>query len=150
MGSLRRQQYKRFLPTRLPSLVSAFIFLFSLVSCLPVTENNHLEFFFSERVWGGSPFSEAQKKQVFVKALEARDRETLSEAVPFEVDNSAVSIKRFMAIYEVDASVGLPKVRSGYSLELTLPTPPLEHIKLTNKLTGVAWSVSLTPPRRNN
>jgi hypothetical protein len=147
MGGLRLQQHKHSLAKRLPCLALQFIMLasLSLTSCAPATQDMHLEFFFSEQVWGGSPFNEVQKKQVFVTALKARDTERISEPVPFEISNTSIRVKRFAALYEVDANLGLPKVRSGYVLELSLGATPPERITLTNTFTGVSWSIKLTP-----
>jgi hypothetical protein len=117
----------------------------SLVGCVPATSANHLEFFFSEDVWGGSPFDETQKKQLFIKALKARDSERLSQDIPFEISDSSVTVKRFTALYEVDATIGLPEVRSGYLLELSFNGTPPERVTLTNSFTGVSWTVKLNP-----
>lgn len=142
MGSLRQASNKRFL--FYTSLLVGSLFLVNLASCVPATSARHLEFFFSEEVWGGSPFDEAQKKQLFVEALKTRDSQSISQAIPFEINDTSVTVKRFAALYEVDANLGLPKVRSGYLLELSLGSAPPERITLTNRLTGVSWSVNLT------
>jgi hypothetical protein len=141
MGSLRQTSNKRF---SFHALSLGFLLVVvSLASCVPATRANHLEFFFSEDVWGGSPFSETQKKQLFVAALKARDSERISQDIPFETSDASVTVKRFTALYEVDASIGLPKVRSGYVLELSLGSMPPQRVTLTNTLTGVSWTVRL-------
>jgi hypothetical protein len=154
MGSLQKkntydqgtfsQASRQLFYKRLFNLVVAFSILVSFTACFPGTQNSerHLEFFFSDEVWGGSPFDEAQKKEVFVAALKARDSERISEDVPFETV-AAVTVKRFMALYEVDANIGLPKVRSGYLLELAVSDPSVERVTLTNSLTGVSWAINL-------
>jgi hypothetical protein len=153
MGSLRRhsthrdtfhQAYQRLHLKCLVSSLFVFVSLVAFTSCVPAMTTRHLEFFFSEDVWGGSPFDEAQKKQLFVAALKTRDSERISQDVPFEINDASVIVKRFTALYEVDANIGLPKVRSGYVLELGLLSTPPERITLTNKLTGVSWSIKLT------
>jgi hypothetical protein len=143
MGSLRQLRHKRFPLSHLFFLGVPILLLVGLTSCIPATQGNHLEFFFSEQVWGGSPFDEAQKKQLFVEALKGKKSESVTKPVPFEMSDSSVIVKRFDALYEVNATIGLPEVRSGYVLELTLPASPPERITLTNKLTGVSWSVNL-------
>jgi hypothetical protein len=140
MGSLRQTSNKRFLFHTF--LVLGFLF-FSLTSCVPTTSTRQLEFFFSEDVWGGSPIDEAQKKQLFVAALETRGSESVSKDLPFEMSDTSVTVKRFAALYEVDATSGLPKVRSGYVLELSLNSTPPERVTLTNTLTGVTWTLRL-------
>jgi hypothetical protein len=152
MGSLQRhsihqdtshQAYKRLHLKRLVFSLFVFVSLVAFTGCVPATTARHLEFFFSEDVWGGSPFNEAQKKQLFVAALKTRDSERISQDVPFEISDASVTVKRFSALYEVDANIGLPKVKSGYLLELALsPTPP-ERVTLTNTLTGVSWTIKL-------
>jgi hypothetical protein len=161
MGSLRRhlqkrqtwhkrqESHERFFLHTLPSLLIGSLFLVGLVSCVPATTTKHLEFFFSEDVWGGSPFDEAQKKQLFVAALKTRGSESISKDIPFALVNTvgnddSVTVKRFAALYEVDANLGLPKVRSGYVLELALGSTPPERITLINTLTGVSWAIKLT------
>jgi hypothetical protein len=143
MGSLRQLRHKRFLLGHLFYLGVPILLLVGLTSCIPATQDHHLEFFFSEQVWGGSPFDEAQKKQLFVEALKDRKSERVTKPVPFELSDSSVVVKRFDALYEVNATIGLPKVRSGYVLELTLPASPPERVTLTNTLTGVSWSINL-------
>jgi hypothetical protein len=155
MGSLRlhstfhgdnfHQAYQRLNLKRLVYALSLFMGLVTLTNCVPATQQNHLEFFFSEDVWGGSPFDEAQKKQLFVAALKTRDSERISQDVPFEINDASVIVKRFTALYEVDANIGLPKVRSGYVLELALGSTPPERVTLINTLTGVSWAIKLTP-----
>jgi hypothetical protein len=135
MGSLRHSTYNRW--------VTLLLLGFTLTSCVPVTQGKQLEFFFSEQVWGGSPFDEAQKQALFVEALRGRKSESVSKPVPFELSDRSVVVKRFDALYEVSANIGLPKVRSGYVLELELPANPPESILFTNTLTGVSWSVKL-------
>lgn len=119
------------------------LLIVSLAGCVPAARANHLEFFFSEEVWGGSPFDEGQKKQLFVEALKARDDRRISQDVPFAINDAAVTVKRFTALYEVDATIGLPEVRSGYVLELSLSSTPPERVTLTNTLTGVSWAIRL-------
>jgi hypothetical protein len=155
MGSLRKHFYNihfynighrlSFLRALLALVISP-LFLVSLVSCVPTVSTSHLEFFFSEEAWGGSPFNETEKKDLFVAALKARDSERISEEIPFEISDTSVTVKRFTALYEVDANIGLPKVRSGYVLELSLGTTPPERVTLTNMLTGVSWAIRLAPP----
>lgn len=155
MGSLRRhstfhqdftfyQAYKRLHLKRLIYSLFVFISLIAFTSCVPATATRHLEFFFSEDVWGGSPFVETQKKQLFVAALKTRGSKSISKDVSFEISDAPVTVKRFVALYEVDATLGLPKVRSGYLLELALGSTPPERVTLTNTLTGVSWSIKLT------
>ncbi len=139
MGSLRQYLQKRFL---LSKCFLGFVVL-GLTGCVPATEGRQLEFFFSEKIWGGSPFDEAQKKELFVAALKNKDNESISKPVLFEVNNPLVIVKRADALYEVNANLGLPEVRSGYVLELELPITPLDRVTLTNTLTGVSWSVNL-------
>jgi hypothetical protein len=148
MGSLQQLRskqswQKRCLPNRFVNTGFAFLVIVALTSCVPATQSNHLEFFFSEGVWGGSPFDEAQKKQLFVEALKGRKTESVSKPVAFEISDSSVTVKRFDALYEVNANLGLPEVRSGYVLELDLPANAPERVTLTNTLTGVSWSVKL-------
>jgi hypothetical protein len=149
MGSLQRYDnnlkhwHKRFPPNRFWSAGLVFLFITTLTSCVPAVKGNHLEFFFSEQAWGGSPFDEAQKKQLFVEALKGKKTESVSQPVAFEISDSSVTVKRFDALYEVNATIGLPEVRSGYVLELDLPVSPPERVTLTNMLTGVSWSVKL-------
>jgi hypothetical protein len=135
MGSLRHSTYNRW--------VTLLLLGFTLTSCVPATQGKQLEFFFSEQVWGGSPFDEAQKQALFVEALRGRKSESVSKPVPFELSDRSVVVKRFDALYEVSANIGLPKVRSGYVLELELPANPPASILFTNTLTGVSWSVKL-------
>jgi hypothetical protein len=148
MGSLQQNNnnlepwHQRCSPNRLLSAGVVFL-LIGLTGCIPTTDNTHLEFFFSEQMWGGSPFDEAQKKQLFVEALKGRKTESVSKPVAFEISDNSVTVKRFDALYEVNANVGLPEVRSGYLLELDLPASPPERVTLTNTLTGVSWSVKL-------
>ncbi len=142
MGSLRQRLHKHFSPNDF-FLGLGLTLLLGLGGCVPATQGNHLEFFFSEKVWGGSPFDELQKKQLFVAALEGRKTESVSKPVPFEISDASVIVKRFDALYEVTAATGLPKVRSGYLLWVDLPTPAPERVTLTNTLTGVSWSLEL-------
>jgi hypothetical protein len=156
MGSLREKLNKLFWGKQVGykqicykltwcKLFSIVLLLTVLAGCVPATTGAHLEFFFSEDVWGGSPFSEAQKKQLFVEALKARDSQRISQDVPFEINDPSVTVKRFTALYEVDAKVGLPTVRSGYVLELSLGANSPARITLTNEFTGVSWAIKIKP-----
>jgi hypothetical protein len=151
MGSLLRQHHTYFSKRQLASGLGftslVFIFLVGLTSCVPAAQGRHLEFFFSEKVWGGGPFDEAQKKELFVEALKGRKSESVTKPVPFEISDDSVVVKRFDALYQVDAILGLPEVRSGYVLELALPANPPERVTFTNTLTGVSWSVDLQSVR---
>jgi hypothetical protein len=141
-GPLQKLSY---IQKRLFYLVVTFGILTSFTACVPATQTSvrHLEFFFSDEIWGGSPFSEAQRKDLFVAALKTRGSERISKEVPFETADTSVTVKRFSALYEVNANIGLPKVRSGYVLELSISDPLLERVTLTNTLTGVSWSITL-------
>jgi hypothetical protein len=138
MGSLRQPRHNDLFKLLLAVAICA-----GLNSCVPATSSHQLEFFFSENVWGGSPFSEAQKKQVFVTALKKQGRESLSQIIPFEVSDPSITISKFIAIYEVDARAGLPEIKSGYRLELKSSTELPERILLSDKLSGVAWTINL-------
>jgi hypothetical protein len=142
MGSLQQLQHKQFLLRRF--VVLGGVLLFMLTSCVPATQGAHLEFFFSEGVWGGSPFDEIQKKQVFVEALKVQRIKSVSKPVAYKISDPSVIVARFDALYEVNANLGLPEVRSGYVLELDLPKNPPESVTFTNTLTGVTWSVKLS------
>jgi hypothetical protein len=146
MGSLRQHNNNLdqcgYLFSRFLVVATVFISI-SFSGCVPATRAGHLEFFFSENIWGGSPFNEAQKKELFVEALKGRKSESATKPVPFEISDASVIVKRFDALYQVDAVLGLPEVRSGYVLELDLPANPPERVTFTNRLTGVSWSVNL-------
>lgn len=143
MGSLQQLVYKQSGHKRFSNLGFVLLLIVGLTSCVPAVQGKRLEFFFSEQIWGGSPFSEEQKKQLFVNALKGKKSESISQPVPFEISAALVVVTRFDALYEVNANLGLPKVRSGYLLELALPANPPERVTLTNTLTGVSWSVKL-------
>ena len=117
-----------------------------LGGCMPLrgASRQQVSLFFSAEVWGGSPFSEIEKKQVFVEALKSKQSAFLLRLVPFEILESSVLVSNFVAVYEVNARVGLPQIKSGYRVELDIPlSKPPERITLVNKLTGVSWSIRL-------
>ncbi len=116
--------------------------LLGCVACVPSNlSSQHLTLFFSAEVWGGSPFSEAERKETVVRALKSKASEVLLREVGFEESTSIV--KRVFAIYEVNARTGLPRIRNGYRVELELPSNPPERITLVNQFTGVRWSIRI-------
>jgi hypothetical protein len=121
-------------------MLCGVVIVLGCAACIPVL-NQRITLFFSAEVWGGSPFSEDDKQQTFIRALKSRQSEILIRAIPFE--ETSLIVKRVYAVYEVNARVGLPKIISGYRVELELPADPPERITLLNQLTGVSWSIRL-------
>lgn len=55
-------------------------------------------------------------------------------------------VRSFVAIFEVDASVRPPRIRTGYELELLVPDAPEPlAVELVNGVTGVTNIVQIAP-----
>lgn len=121
----------------------------SLTACVPRANPNTRVLLFSADVWGGSPFTEGQKRRVFLEALSAKSVRRLIKAIPFELENQtslenqAVTIRRFEAVYEVNAKQTPPLVKNNYRLMLELSDNPPERITLRNTMNGVTWSLRI-------
>lgn len=115
----------------------------TLSACLPGTDVDTRVLYFSADVWGGSPFTEGQKKRVFLEALSSQSVRRISQSVAFELEEESVSVRRFAAVYEVSAKQRPPLVKNGYQLILELSGNPPKRIVLRNSETDVSWSLRI-------
>lgn len=125
-------------------MIGLFCLCFS--SCVPVFKPVHTEvLFFSAEVWGGTPFNDQAKKQVFTEALESKSIKRLEQTIPFASQGS-IRVERFVALYEVDARQSPPSLKNGFELWAQQGSEA-SHFMLTNKQTGISWLVKLYPNR---
>lgn len=96
---------------------------------------------FSADVWGGTPFDEAEKKTVFMKALSSKTKERIEQDIPYKIEGKA-KVSWFLAFYEVDASKLPPSLSSGF--ELVVSPNTASELTLTNNISGVSWLVKLS------
>lgn len=113
-----------------------------LLGCVPTSSANTTQWFFSADAWGGVPFSPEEKQAAVVEALAGRRVNRLVRQVDFEV-SPRLSVRRFVAVFEVDARRRPPTFKSGYDVSFVLPEIPPERVLLTNVDTGVAWTVNV-------
>ena len=105
-------------------------------------------FYFSTEVWGGLPFTNAQKQQVIIDAMLSGKRSHLEREVVHLLNAPGVQVRHFTAVYEVDGSVRPPAIRSGYELELLVPrSRKALMVELVNGETGVANLVRVAQGR---
>ena len=124
-------------------LLYLLLLVVSLSACVPCADGDTRVLYFSAEVWGGSPFSEGQKRRVFLEALSSQSVRRLTQSVAFEFEEPGVSVRRFAAVYEVNAKQKPPLVKNGYQLILELSEPPPERITLRNSETDVTWSLRI-------
>ncbi len=96
---------------------------------------------FSADIWGGTPFNEAQKKNLFVKALSSKTKERIEQDIPYTLEGNA-EVSWFLAFYEVDARKLPPSLNNGF--ELVVANGTASELKLTNSINGVSWLVKLS------
>jgi len=109
-------------------------------------EQQLVSFYFSAEVWGGVPFTDAQKQQVMVEAMLSGERSHLEREVVHLLDTPGVQVRRFAAVFEVNGSVRPPAMRSGYELELLVPRGrEALMVELVNGETGVVNLVRVAP-----
>ncbi len=96
---------------------------------------------FSADAWGGTPFNEADKKNVFIKALSSKSKERIEQHIPYQIEGNA-KVAWFLAFYEVDARTLPPSLKNGFELVVTPSTT--SELKLTNGMTGISWLVKLS------
>ena len=113
-----------------------------LSSCVPGASANTTRWFFSAEAWGGDPFSPEEKQAIVVDALSAKRIDRLTRKVSYKV-SPELTVRRFVAVFEVDGRRSPPRLRSGYDVSLELPDNAPESVTLTNTETGVAWAVDL-------
>ena len=103
-------------------------------------------FFFSDRAWGGMPFTEAQKQHVIASAMLSGKTSRIEDEVTHLLSAPEARVRRFAAVFEVDGSVRPPKLHSGYELELLVPhsRKPLS-VELENAVTGIVNRVEVKP-----
>lgn len=96
---------------------------------------------FSADIWGGTPFNEDQKKNLFVKALSSKTKERIEQHIPYKLEGNA-KVSWFLAFYEVDATKLPPNLNNGF--ELVVSNGTASELKLTNSMNGVSWLVKLS------
>ncbi|ADI13924.1 hypothetical protein [Truepera radiovictrix] len=108
-----------------------------------------LTFFFSAEAWGGTPFSVEEKQLAMGRALLRGGFERLEQPVAHlavSPETPEARVRSFVAIFEVDASVRPPRIRTGYELELLVPDAPEPlAVELVNGVTGVTNIVQIAP-----
>ena len=116
------------------------------VSAARVDEQRLVTFFFSERAWGGLPFSEAEKQQVMAEAMVTGKLAHIEADVTHLLSAPEARVQRFVAVFEVDGSVRPPLLRSGYELELLVPhSRKALSVELENGETGIVNRVEVEP-----
>lgn len=112
-------------------------------------EQRAVTFFFSAEAWGGTPFSVQEKQEAMARAMLGSGSVHLEQRVVHLVtgqSSAEAHVRSFSAVFEVDASVRPPRIRTGYELELTVPR--LSHtleVELINGETGVVNIVQIAP-----
>lgn len=112
-------------------------------------EQRTVTFFFSAEAWGGTPFSVQEKQEAMARAMLASGPVRLEKRVVHLITaqgGAEAHVRNFTAVFEVDAGVRPPRMRTGYELELSVPrlARTLE-VELVNGETGVVNIVRVDP-----
>lgn len=114
-----------------------------------VAEARAVDFFFSAEAWGGTPFSVEDKQQAMALAMLRSGVERLEAPITHlavSPETPEARVRSFVAVFEVDASVRPPRIRTGYELELLVPhVQQALEIELINGVTGVVNIVEVVP-----